>query len=217
MATLVNLRNLLDHEIEDLYSAEQQIMEALPLMAESATDRELKRTLKEHLRITKEQKRRLDQVKKLLKKESGEGEGSQGFLERMFGGSEGTKCKGMEGLIKEGQKVMGEEMDASVKDAAIIASSQKIEHYEISGYGTARAYAKELGLREVERLLAATLKEEYTADKLLNVLALNKVNLKAEKGGLSKGSSKASSKGASTKGASKKTASKKMAGRKAGR
>jgi ferritin-like metal-binding protein YciE len=221
MATLVNLRNLLDHEIEDLYSAEQQIIEAIPLMAESATDRELKRTLKEHLRVTKEQKRRLDQVKKLLKKESGEGEGSQGFLERMFGGSEGTKCKGMEGLIKEGQKVMGEEMDPSVKDAAIIASSQKIEHYEISGYGTARAYAKELGLREVERLLAATLKEEYTADKLLNVLALNKVNLKAEKGGMSKAgtkaSSKASSKGASKKAASKKTASKKMAGRKAAR
>jgi hypothetical protein len=179
----------------------------------------LKRTLKEHLRITKEQKRRLDQVKKLLKKEAQEGEGSGSFLERMFGGSEGTKCKGMEGLIKEGEKMMGEEMDPSVKDAAIIASSQKIEHYEISGYGTARAYAKELGLREVERLLAATLKEEYTADKLLNVLALNKVNLKAEKGGTSKGgskaSSKASSKGATKKAASKKTASKKMAGRKA--
>ncbi|HUC82516.1 MAG TPA: DUF892 family protein [Flavisolibacter sp.] len=231
MAALVNLRNLLDHEIEDLYSAEEQIIEALPLMAENATDRELKRTLKEHLRVTKEQKRRLDQVKKLLKKESGE-EGSEGFMERMFGGSEGTKCKGMEGLIKEGNKMMGEEMEPSVKDAAIIASSQKIEHYEISGYGTARAYAKELGLREVERLLAATLKEEYTADKLLNVLALNKVNLKAERGGASKAgskasskasakaSSKASSKGASksaSKGATKKAASKKTAGRKAAR
>jgi ferritin-like metal-binding protein YciE len=216
MATLVNLRNLLDHEIADLYSAEEQIIEAIPLMAENATDRELKRTLKEHLRVTKEQKRRLDQVKKLLKKESGESEGSAGFLERMFGGSEGTKCKGMEGLIKEGEKMMGEEMDPSVKDAAIIASSQKIEHYEISGYGTARAYAKELGLREVERLLATTLKEEYTADKVLNVLALNKVNLKAEKGGTSrsvtKASSKASSKAATKKTASKKTASKKMAG-----
>jgi ferritin-like metal-binding protein YciE len=220
MATLVNLRNLLDHEIEDLYSAEEQIIEALPAMAENATDRELKRTLKEHLRVTKEQKRRLDQIKKLLKKETAEAEGSGSFLERMFGGSEGTKCKGMEGLIKEGQKMMGEEMDPSVKDAAIIASSQKIEHYEISGYGTARAFAKELGLREVERLLAATLKEEYTADKLLNVLALNKVNLKAEKGGMQKGGTKASSKASSTassKGASKKAASKKTAGRKAAR
>jgi ferritin-like metal-binding protein YciE len=221
MATLVNLRNLLDHEIEDLYSAEQQIIEALPLMAENATDRELKRALKEHLRVTKEQKKRLDQVKKILKKESGEAEGSSSFLERIFGGSEGTKCKGMEGLIKEGQKVMGEDMEPSVKDAAIIAASQKIEHYEISGYGTARAYAKELGLREVERLLAATLKEEYTADKMLNVLALNKVNLKAEKGGArkaaSKTSAKASAKGATKKAAGKKTASKKTAGRKAAR
>lgn len=225
MAALVNLRNLLDHEIEDLYSAEEQIIEALPLMAENATDRELKRTLKEHLRVTKEQKRRLDQVKKLLKKEAQEEEGSASFLERMFGGSEGTKCKGMEGLIKEGEKMMSEEMDPAVKDAAIIASSQKIEHYEISGYGTARAYARELGLREVERLLATTLKEEYTADKLLNVLALNKVNLKAEKGGttkgVSKGSSKASSKGAArptSKGTSaKKGASKKTAGRKTAR
>lgn len=225
MAMLVNLRNLLDHEIEDLYSAEEQIIEALPVMAENATDRELKRTLKEHLRITKEQKRRLDQVKKLLKKEAQEGEGSGDFMERMFGGSEGTKCKGMEGLIKEGQKMMGEEMEPSVKDAAIIASSQKIEHYEISGYGTAQAYARELGLRDVERLLAATLKEEYTADKLLNVLALNKVNLKAERGGAragaskgaSKASSKASTKGASKKAAGKRAASKKTAGRKSAR
>ncbi len=228
MATLVNLRNLLEHEIEDLYSAEQQIIEALPAMATTATNRELKAALREHLRITKEQKRRLDQVKKILKKDSQDAEGSQGFLARMFGGDGGTKCKGMEGLIKEGQKVMGEEMDPAVKDAAIIASSQKIEHYEISGYGTARAYARELGLREVERLLAATLKEEYTADKLLNTLALNKVNLKAEKGsgsaagkasskGASKGgsqaSSKTSSKGASSKGAAKKGAAKKSTAR----
>lgn len=101
--------------------------------------------------------------------------------------------------------MMAEEMEPSVKDAAIIASSQKIEHYEISGYGTARAYAKELGLREVERLLAATLKEEYTADKLLNVLALNKVNLKAERG---------TAAGTSTKAPAKKAASKKSVAKK---
>ncbi|HZF63427.1 MAG TPA: ferritin-like domain-containing protein [Chitinophagaceae bacterium] len=182
MATLVNLRNLLEHEIEDLYSAEEQIIEALPKMAEAAGDRELKRTLKEHLRITKEQKKRLDQVKKILNKGSQEeGENKEGFFQRMFG-SGGTKCKGMEGLIKEGDKILSEDMEPSVKNAAIIAASQKIEHYEISGYGTARAYAKELGLREVERLLAATLKEEYTADKMLNALALNKLNAKAERG-----------------------------------
>lgn len=212
MATMVNLRELLEHEIEDLYSAEEQLIEALPLMAEGATDRELKKAIREHLRITKAQKKRLDQVKKLFKKESSEEE-SSGFLERMFGG--GTKCKGMEGLIKEGNKIMAEDMEPSVKDAAIIASSQKIEHYEISGYGTARAYARELGLREVERLLAATLKEEYTADKLLNTLALNKVNLKAEAGGKRRSAGKASSKGAAKKASSKKASSKKTSSKKA--
>lgn len=218
MATLVNLRSLLEHEIEDLYSAEEQIIEALPMMAEAATNRDLKKALKEHLRITKEQKKRLDQIKKILKKSSQEEESNPGFLERMFGGG-GTKCRGMEGLIKEGQKVMGEDMEPAVKDAAIIASSQKIEHYEISGYGTAKAYAKQLGLREVERTLAITLKEEYTADKMLNTLALSNVNLKAEKGSAGKATGKSSggstNRSAAGKGASKKAAPKKSAGRKA--
>jgi ferritin-like metal-binding protein YciE len=221
MAMLVNLRNLLEHQLEDLYSAEEQIIEALPRMAEAATERELKRTFKEHLRITKEQKRRLDQIRKMFKKEAvSEENNSSEFLGRMFGEGD-VKCKGMEGLIQEGEKIMAEEMEPAVKDAAIIASCQKIEHYEISGYGTARAYAKELGLREVERALAATLKEEYTADKLLNVLALNKVNLKAETSGGTKASPStaagkrgSSSKGASGKTASKKTASKKTASKK---
>ncbi len=216
MAMLVNLRNLLEHELEDLYSAEEQIIEALPVMAEAATDRELKRTLKEHLRITKEQKKRLDQIRKMFKKEAvSEENNSSGFLARMFGEG-GKKCKGTEGLIEEGQKIMAEEMEPAVKDAAIIASCQKIEHYEISGYGTARAYAKELGLREVERLLAATLKEEYTADKLLNVLALNKVNLKAETSGGTKASpsTAAGRRGSASKSAPNKTASKKGASKK---
>jgi ferritin-like metal-binding protein YciE len=209
MATLVNLRNLLEHEVEDLYSAEEQIIEALPLMADAATDRELKKALREHLRITKEQKKRLDQVKKIFKKESGEEEGDTSFLGKMFGEG-GTKCKGMEGLIKEGNKVISEDMEPAVKDAAIIAASQKIEHYEISGYGTARAYARELGLREVERLLAATLKEEYTADKLLNTLALTKVNLKAENGD-TKGTKRTATKASFKKATSKKSSSKKSA------
>lgn len=208
MATLVNLRDLLEHEIEDLYSAEEQIIEALPVMAGAAKDRELKRALNEHLRITKAQKKRLDQVKKLLKTESNESRDDSGFLSRMFEGG-GTKCKGMEGLVKEGNKMLAEDMEPAVTDAAIIASSQKIEHYEIAGYGTARAYARELGLREVEKLLAATLKEEYTADKLLNQLALNKINLKAE-------TNRSGSRGtAPQKAAAKKTASKKSAAKKA--
>ena len=206
MATLVNLRNLLEHEIEDLYSAEEQIIEALPNMAANATDRQLKNTLREHLKVTREQKRRLDQVRKILKKDSEVAEESGGFLVRLFGGG-ATKCRGMEGLIEEGKKVMDEEMEPTVRDAAILASSQKIEHYEIAGYGTARAYAKELGLREVERLLATTLKEEYTADKLLNVLALNRVNLKAEVGGNTR--RVPAKKAAATKSTAKKAAAKK--------
>ncbi len=176
MEPLINLRDLLQHEIEDLYSAEEQIIEALPKMVDNATNNELKKTLNEHLRVTKEQKKRLDKVRRLLKID----EEKKGFFEKIFGGS---KCKGTEGLITEGEKMMKEDMEASVKDAAIIAAAQKIEHYEISGYGTARAFARELGLKEVASLLETTLNEEYKSDNLLTALALRKVNLDAEVGG----------------------------------
>lgn len=178
MATLLNLRDLLQHEIEDLYSAEEQIIEALPKMVDKASDRDLKAALTEHLKVTKQQKVRLDKVQQLLKKGTEENTEQKGFLERMFGGS--TKCKGTEGLIKEGEKMMGEEMGSKVMDAAIIASAQKIEHYEISGYGTARAYATQLGLTEVAGLLETTLNEEYKADDALTTLALSKVNVEAQ-------------------------------------
>jgi ferritin-like metal-binding protein YciE len=98
------------------------------------------------------------------------------MLEKLFGG---TKCKGTEGLIKEGEKMMGEDMEDKVRDAAIIASAQKIEHYEISGYGTARAYAMQLGFEDIEQLLTETLNEEYEADDNLTALALFDVNLQA--------------------------------------
>ena len=175
MEPLINLHDLLQHEINDLYSAEEQIIEALPKMVDNATNNELKKTLNEHLRVTREQKKRLDKVKSLLKIDPQR----KGFFEKIFGSE---KCKGTEGLIAEGEKMMNEDMDASVKDAAIIAAAQKIEHYEISGYGTARAFAKELGLKEVERLLETTLNEEYKSDNLLTALALRKVNLDAEVG-----------------------------------
>lgn len=176
MEPLINLRDLLQHEIDDLYSAEEQIIEALPKMVDNATNSELKKALNEHLRVTREQKKRLDKIKSLLKIDPEK----KGFFDRIFGGS---KCKGTEGLITEGEKMMNEEMDPSVKDAAIIAAAQKIEHYEISGYGTARAFARELGLKEVASLLETTLNEEYTSDNMLTALALRKVNLDAEVGG----------------------------------
>jgi ferritin-like metal-binding protein YciE len=178
MESLLNLRDLLVHEINDLYSAEEQIIEALPKMVENTKSRELKAALTKNLKNKKQQKKRLDQVRKLLKSEEASEE-KKGFLANLFGGG-GTKCKGTEGLITEGEKIMSEVDDPEVKDAAIIASSQKIEHYEISGYGTARAYARQLGLREVTRLLEQTLKEEKEADVQLTKLALGKVNAKAE-------------------------------------
>lgn len=216
MEQLLNLRQLLQHEIDDLYSAEEQIIEALPLMAKNAESAELKKALNEHLRVTKEQLKRLDKVRQLLTRENKEeAEHSKSLFERIFGG--GTKCKGMEGLITEGQKMMSEGMDPQVRDAAIIASSQKIEHYEISGYGTARAYANQLKLAEVERLLQTTLNEEYKADDLLTVLALKRINKDAQTGNdQSKNNSRGSApkKSAPKKSAPKKAATKKSAPKK---
>jgi len=183
MATLINLTDLLKHEILDLYSAEEQIIDALPKMIEKANNGNLKKALSDHLRVTEQQKKRLDQVKQLLQ-DGGENEDltegeNKGFFSRLFGG--GTqKCKGTEGLITEGEKMMGEDMSPEALDAAIIASAQKIEHYEISGYGTARAFARELNLTEVANLLTQTLNEEYQADDQLTQLAVGKLNIDAE-------------------------------------
>ena len=167
-----SLSNLLAHEIVDLYSAEEQIIEALPKMIEKAQNQELKKALKEHLKITEQQQKRLEKVHKLLKQEDDSSEEELGD----------TECSGMKGLIEEGQKAMEEDMEPEVMDAAIIASAQKIEHYEISGYGTACAFARELGLNEVEKLLQQTLDEEYTADDLLTDLAVGQVNEEGEEG-----------------------------------
>lgn len=221
METMINLSDLLKHEIQDLYSVEEQIIEAMPAMIEKAKNPELTRALREHLKITEEQKKRLDKIKSSLSNgentdESGE---KKGFFSRLFGGgSGGEKCKGMEGIISEGEKMMGADIAEETMDAVVIACAQKIEHYEICGYGTARAYARELKMPEVERLLTETLNEEYTADDMLTRLAVGRSNIEAEnatgmeeergrkgrgansKGGSSKGGS---SKGSSSKGGSK--------------
>ena len=173
---MVNLQDLLKHEVEDLLSAEEQIIEALPKMIEKASQPQLKKALNDHLQVTKSQKDRIQKVKTLLENKSNESKSEPGLLEKIFGG---TKCKGTEGLIKEGEKLMGENMDSKVRDAAIIAAAQKIEHYEISGYGTARAYAMQLGFEDIEQLLTETLNEEYEADDNLTALALFDVNLQA--------------------------------------
>lgn len=180
MPTIETLEGLLKHELKDLYSAETQIIEALPKMIEAAYNNDLKKALQQHLTVTKKQKQRLDDIQKLLGEEKTKPE-NKGFFANLFSSNEGEEhCKAMEGLIKEGNGLLGEDMSSEVMDAAIIAAAQKIEHYEISSYGTARAFALQLQLSKVADLLQQTLNEEYEADDLLTELALSDINLQAE-------------------------------------
>jgi len=180
MEKMKDLKDLLKHEVMDLYSAEEQIIDALPKMIEKANDPALKNALQEHLNITKKQKQRLDKVQALLREKGEEAPGEKkGFLSGLFGGG-AHKCKGTQGLIEEGQKVMGENMNPEVMDAAIIGCAQKIEHYEICGYGTAKAFALELKLTDVAELLNETLNEEYEADDRLTAMAVGRLNAQAE-------------------------------------
>ncbi|MDQ3682176.1 MAG: ferritin-like domain-containing protein [Bacteroidota bacterium] len=185
MEKMQDLKDLLQHEIQDLYSAETQLIEALPKMAENATNPELKKALQQHLRVTEIQKNRLDQISNLFGKDAKEeGEEKSGLLSRLFGGSKGEqKCIGMEAIIEEGEKIMGEEMNSEVMDAAIIGAAQKAEHYEICGYGTCKAYARELELGKIAELLDQTLNEEYEADDRLTELAVGGLNEEADKAG----------------------------------
>ncbi|MGV3656622.1 MAG: ferritin-like domain-containing protein [Chitinophagaceae bacterium] len=173
-----DLRDLLKHEVIDLHSAEEQIIKAMPAMIKKARNAELKQSLQQHLKVTEAQLTRLQKVQKLLDGQQGSAEES-GLLSRLFKRSH--TCRGMQGIIDEGEKIMAEDMSPEVMDAAILAASQKIEHYEICGYGTARAYAEELGLTEVATLLEQTLDEEYEADDKLTALAVNRLNEQAEK------------------------------------
>ena len=179
MATIDTLDALLKHELKDLYSAETQITEALPEMIEAVSAGELKKALQQHLAVTKEQRKRLEKIQKLLGEDNPVPE-KRGFFANLFKSNEGEQhCKAMEGLVKEGNALLKEDMAPEVMDAAIIAAAQKVEHYEISSYGTARAYALQLQMDEVADLLEQTLKEEYDADDTLSALALSQVNLKA--------------------------------------
>lgn len=159
---LENLEKLFVHELKDLHSAERQILEALPRMIEKTSDEELRSTLDEHRRKTEQQVNRLEQI-----------------FDRLGEDPEGQRCEGMEGLIEEGEEIIGGDADASVRDAGIIAATQRIEHYEISGYGTARTYAKMLENDEAGNLLQETLDEEKEADRRLTEIAMRAVNPKA--------------------------------------
>jgi ferritin-like metal-binding protein YciE len=157
------MENLFLHEIKDLYNAEKQLTKALPKMAKIAGSEDLRHLIEEHLEETKHQVKRLERIFEMLGKPA-----------------RGLKCKGMEGLIEEGDELMAEEGDAAVKDAAMIAAAQRVEHYEIAGYGCARTFAEMLGMMEAAELLQVTLDEEKAADEKLNQLALSQVNLQAQ-------------------------------------
>jgi ferritin-like metal-binding protein YciE len=187
MEKMNDLRDLLKHEIMDLYSAEEQIIAAMPAMIGKASNPALKTALEQHLRVTEGQLKRLEQVQQHMG--DAESSESKGLLSRLFKRSQ--ECRGMKGLIEEGNKVMAEDMSPEVLDAAIIACAQKIEHYEICGYGTARAFARELNLGAVAELLEETLNEEYEADDRLTDMAVNRLNKAAESTG-SKGRTMAS-------------------------
>ena len=195
------LRDLLKHEIKDLCSCEEQIIDALPKMLEKATDSKLKQALSNHLRVTETHRDRLDEVLELLENRRDEEE-EQGGLIGLFKGSGKQTCKGTKGLIEEAESVMKEDMTSDVMDAAIIACAQKIEHYEICAYGTTRAYAEELGLNKVEKLLRQTLKEEYESDDLLTEMAMGRLNLEAINGSRNNGRNADRNTGRSTKNSS---------------
>ena len=160
---LNSLQELYVEQLRDLYDAENQLIKALPKMMEGAGSEELRDALNEHLEVTRQQATRLEQI-------------FEGLGEK----SKGEKCKGMEGLIKEGSQVLEESEDDDTRDAAIIAAAQRVEHYEIAGYGTVRTYANLLGDEEAVGLLEQTLEEEKEADQKLTELA-EQINVEAAK------------------------------------
>jgi ferritin-like metal-binding protein YciE len=154
-----NLRDALVEEIKDLYNAEKQLVKALPKMAKGATSEQLREALESHLDETEGQVTRLERVFELL------GEKPRG-----------KHCAGMAGIVEEGSEKLQEEMEDMVLDACLIASAQKVEHYEIGAYGTAIAWAEALGLNEVSEVLNETLEEEKAADQKLTALAESGIN-----------------------------------------
>lgn len=159
---LDSLQKLFVHELKDLYSAESQIVEALPKMEAAASDAGLKEAFRSHLDETKRHVARLEGVFKSLDFEPG-----------------GHKCKAMEGLVKEGGELINSDISPKVLDAALIAAAQRVEHYEMAGYGTARAYAEKLGEHEVADELQKTLNEEGHANQNLTRLAERSINFLA--------------------------------------
>jgi ferritin-like metal-binding protein YciE len=154
-----NVQDLLLNELRDIYDAEKQLVRALPKMAKGASSEQLRVAFKEHLEETKHQVERLEQV-----------------FEKLDTRTRGKRCEAMRGLVEEASEIMEEIKTPQVLDAALIASAQKVEHYEIAAYGSVRALAEACGHQEVAQLLDETLEEEKEADQKLNQIALSEVN-----------------------------------------
>jgi ferritin-like metal-binding protein YciE len=161
---LETLKDLYITELKDLYSAEKQIIKALPKMVKAATNKKLAAGFAQHLEQTKEHAVRLEQI-----------------LKSHDETTRGPKCQGMEGVLKEGAEMIEEQGDDEVRDAGLIAAAQRVEHYEMAGYGSARAYAELLGDNKGAKLLQKTLTEESDTDKKLTTLAMSVINVAANK------------------------------------
>jgi ferritin-like metal-binding protein YciE len=159
---LNTLRDLYIEELKDLYSAENQLVKALPKMAKAATAKTLKNGFEKHLRETQGHVKRLEQI-----------------FKRLNVSPNGKKCKAMEALIAEGDEIISEDAEPEVRDAGLIAAAQRVEHYEMAGYGCVRTYAQLLGNKQAAKTLQTTLNEEGTTDKKLTQLA-QRINVKAE-------------------------------------
>jgi ferritin-like metal-binding protein YciE len=159
---LHTLKDLFIHELRDLYDAENQLLEALPRFAERARHEELRVAIEDHHNLTKKHIARLDRI-----------------FEKLGLSGEGHVCNGMCGLIKEVDKLLEEDADDAILDAGLIAAAQRIEHYEISAYGSARTFADTLGLDDFAWMLTETLEDEREADQQLSSLAETAVNVEA--------------------------------------
>jgi ferritin-like metal-binding protein YciE len=162
---LDSLRDLFLDELKDLYDAEKQLLKALPKMAKASSAPDLRAAFEEHLAVTRGQVTRMEKV-----------------FETLGEKARGKKCKAMQGLIEEGSELIAEDADPSVLDAGLIAAAQRVEHYEMAGYGCVRTFAKLLGEDKASRLLQETLDEEGEADKKLSELAETVINIEAEEG-----------------------------------
>jgi ferritin-like metal-binding protein YciE len=157
-----NLNDLFVHELEDLYDAEKRLTDALPKMAEAASNQDLKQAFQSHLNETEQHVNRLEQVFQLIGKTPNR-----------------ETCDAMKGLISEGGHAISAKGDPDVRDAALIAAAQRVEHYEMAGYGTLRTFAQQLGMNDIASILQRTLDEEGAADKKLTRIAESHINRQA--------------------------------------